>query len=179
MNARVTSNRRAMVARTAAVCSVWRARNRAASVSSTIEFVMTTCSLAARNRSIKAGSWATIQPIRRPGSPHVFDSDDTLTTFGDRDAATGSGPAKRISRYVSSTSSVTPRSSHSRTTARSSRSSIATPDGLWGVVKLTRRVPGVISAARRSRSSRKPCSNVSSHGAMSTPISDGVSRFVA
>ena len=38
------------------------------------------------------------QPIRMPGSPSAFDSDDTPMTRSASEAASGSGPSKVISR---------------------------------------------------------------------------------
>ena len=51
--------------------------------SSTTEFVMRICSLAARNRPWRSASVVISQPIRMPGSPSAFDSDDTPMTRSD------------------------------------------------------------------------------------------------
>ena len=66
--------------------------------SSTTEFVMRICSLAARNRPWRSASVVISQPIRMPGSPSAFDSDDTPMTRSESEAASGSGPPNVISR---------------------------------------------------------------------------------
>jgi len=68
-----------------------RSSTRVVSSSSSTAPVMKICSLAARNVSISASSRQVSQPIRRPGSPYVFDIDETPTTRGDRLAALGKG----------------------------------------------------------------------------------------
>ena len=75
-----------------------RVRATSAIASSTTEFVMRICSLAARNRASRARSRVISQPIRMPGSPSVFDSEETPIARSDREAASGSGPPKVISR---------------------------------------------------------------------------------
>ena len=66
--------------------------------SSTTELVMRICSLAARKRSSSPASRVISQPIRMPGRPSAFDSDETPIARSESVAASGSGPPKVISR---------------------------------------------------------------------------------
>ena len=148
-----------MPARIVARRSARRAIATSAIASSTTEFVMRICSLAARNRSSSAASRVTSQPIRIPGSPSAFESDDTLMTRSDSVAATGCGPPNVISRYVSSTRSRACGWASTRSTmARIVASGMTWPVGLCGFVSDTSFVRGVISAATRSGSTAQPSS---------------------
>ena len=130
-----------------------------AMASSTTEFVMRICSLAARKRSSSAASRVTSQPMRIPGRPSAFDSDDTLITRSDRVAATGCGPPNVISRYVSSMRSRACGWASTRSTiARTVFSGMTWPVGLCGFVSETSFVRGVRSDAIRSGSTVQPSS---------------------
>ena len=100
--------------------------------------------------------------MRIPGRPYVLDRLLTEITEGLSEAATGSGSPKVISRYVSSRSRRAPRDSTSAMTSLSVCPSRVVPVGLWGVVRLTSLVRGVISAAIRAGSTAQPSSNARS-----------------
>ena len=69
----------------------WR-NTRTASASSTVEQATVLTNLASRSRSYSEGSAVVNQPSRSPGAPWALDSDETVTTRGDRPAAdTGTG----------------------------------------------------------------------------------------
>ena len=84
-------------------CRACRSGRRASATSpiasSTTEFVMRICSLAARNRPCRSASVVTSQPILIPGSPSAFDSDETpIDALGQRRGLSGSGPPNVIDR---------------------------------------------------------------------------------
>ena len=149
-------------------------------VSSTTEPVMTICSLAASSVCRSAASWVTSQPSRMPGRPYALDRLETLMTRSDRDAASGGSGPSWSSRYVSSRSSrAVGCASTMPMTAVRVASSMSCPVGLWGVVRLTRRVSGRSIAAMRSGSTAQASSQVRSRKLMSAPMARGVSRLVA
>ena len=148
-----------MPARIVVSRSARRAIATSAIASSTTEFVMRICSLAARKRSRSSASRVTSQPIRMPGRPSAFDSDETLMTRSDRVAATGCGPPNVISRYVSSMRSRAWGWASTRSTmARIEVSGMTWPVGLCGFVSETSLVRGVSMAAIRSGSTAQPSS---------------------
>ena len=59
---------------------------------------MLICSLAPRKVCISSASCVISQPVRMPGMPYVFESDDTLIACGVSVAAQGSISPKVISR---------------------------------------------------------------------------------